>query len=249
MTDTTALAPERYFALIDADTERMLELAARGLTEPVPSCPGWTVADLASHVAYVYLHKVRVMADGAWPQEWPPADYDDLEPVELLRLAKDELFEEFSRHDPGEETATFGQDSTILFWARRMALEIAVHRYDAELAHDDVSTIADDLALDGIDELLNVFLAGDYVDPDESTEHPVDAVIAVEAGARRWVSDVRAETIVVTDGSGDAGATVAGSPADVFLWMWGRRSDDHVVVAGDTTAVHEFRARLVECEG
>ena len=131
-----------------------------GSSEPVPSCPGWTVADVVSHTSYVYVHKVRVMADGAWPEAWPPATYDDLDPIEFLRLAKDELFEEFARHDPSEQTATFGADSTIMFWARRMALEIAVHRYDAELAHDDVTEVADDLALDGIDELLKVFLGG-----------------------------------------------------------------------------------------
>lgn len=249
MADTTALPAERYFALIDADTERMLELASRGLSEPVPSCPGWTVADVVSHTGYVYVHKVRVMADGAWPEQWPPTTYDDLEPIEFLRLAKDELFEEFSRHDPGEQTATFGADTTIMFWARRMALEIAVHRYDCELAHDDGCAVAEDLALDGIDELLKVFLAGDYLDPANPTEHPVDAAVAVLAAGRRWVADVHDKSITVSDGPGDSIATVSGSPADVFLWMWGRRDDAAVTFDGDARAISEFRQRLVECQG
>jgi uncharacterized protein (TIGR03083 family) len=249
MADSTALAPERYFALIDADTERMLEVAARGLSQPVPSCPGWTVADVVTHTSYVYVHKVRVMADGGWPDAWPPATYDDLEPIEFLRQAKDELFEEFARHDPSEQTATFGADSTIMFWARRMALEIAVHRYDVELAHDEVTEVADDVALDGIDELLKVFLAGDYLDPDDPTEHPVNAAIAISAGGHQWVADVRDKHIAVTDGPGDVAATVSGSPSDVFLWMWGRRHDAAVDLGGDGEVIGEFRARLVECQG
>lgn len=249
MTDSTALTPERYFALIDADTERMLELASRGLAEPVPSCPGWTVADVVTHTGFVYVHKVRVMADGAWPEQWPPTTYDDLEPIEFLRQAKDELFEEFSRHDPSEQTATFGADSTVMFWARRMALEIAVHRYDCELAHDDVTEVADDLAVDGIDELLQVFLGGGYVDPDNPTEHPVDASVAIEAGGRTWIADVRGAEVAVSTVPGDRSAAVSGAPTDVFLWMWGRRGNDAVSVDGDARVVDEFRARLVECEG
>lgn len=249
MSESTALDPERYFRLIDNDTERLLTIAALGLDAPVPSCPGWTVEHVVDHVGFVYLHKVRVMADGAWPQEWPPSAYDDVAPVELLREGKDELFAEFARHDPGEQTATFGADTTITFWARRMALEVAVHRVDAELAHDDVTTVPDDLSLDGIDEVLRVFLAGRYVDPDDVPEHPVDATVAIAAGGHRWVVDVRGSSVTITDGPGDAAATVEGSPSDVFLWMWGRRPDDAVSFDGDHAVIAEFRARLVESQG
>lgn len=249
MSESTALDPERYFQLIDADTERLLEMAALGLAEPVPSCPGWTVEQVVDHVGFVYLHKVRVMADGAWPQEWPPAEYDDVDPVDLLRQGRDDLFAEFARHDPTEATVTFGADSTITFWARRMALEAAVHRYDCELAHGEATDIPADLALDGIDEVLRVFLGGDYLDPEHEWAHPVDAAVAIEAGGRRWVSETAARAATITDGPGDAEVTVSGSPADVFLWMWGRRGDDSVAVHGDAGRAQDFRARLVESQG
>jgi hypothetical protein len=131
MNDTT-LPAQRYFELIDSDTERLLEMGERGLTEPVPSCPGWDVAEVVWHTAGVYEHKVRVMADNAWPDPWPPPDFDGRPELDFLRGAKDDLFAEFARHDIEEPTTTFGADSTIGFWARRMALEAAVHRYDAE---------------------------------------------------------------------------------------------------------------------
>jgi uncharacterized protein (TIGR03083 family) len=249
MSKSTALDPERYFGLIDADTERLLAMAELGLDAQVPTCPGWTVEHVVDHVAFVYLHKVRVMADAAWPDPWPPSDYDDVEPVDLLGQAKDELFQEFSRHDPSEPTATFGSDSTITFWIRRMALEIAVHRVDAESAHDAVTEVPDDLALDGIDEVLRVFLAGRFAGSDDRSEHPVDATVAIESGGLRWQCDVRADAVSIAEGPGVAEVTVSGSPADVFLWMWGRRGEDRVVVQGDIARAREFRARLVESQG
>jgi hypothetical protein len=46
---------------------------AAGLDAPVPSCPGWTVADLVRHVGEVYLHKTLAMQLGDFPgeQDWP----------------------------------------------------------------------------------------------------------------------------------------------------------------------------------
>ena len=189
-TNATVLSPERYFACIDADTERLAEMGERGLDPDVPSCPDWTVADVISHVAMVYEHKVRVMADNAWPKPWPPADFAEREPVDFLREAKDDLFAEFARHDLSEQTTTFGTDTTIAFWLRRMALEIAVHRYDGELAHADTTPVPDDIALDGIDEILKITLAGPWW-TDYATEHQVNALVAVESGGLRWICDAQ----------------------------------------------------------
>jgi uncharacterized protein (TIGR03083 family) len=246
MTDTR-LDPERYFALIDTDTERLLDLGRRGLDPAVPSCPGWTVADLVRHVAMVYEHKVQVMAANRWPDPWPPPEPEEREPLDLLGEAKAELFAEFARHDVTEPTTTFSpDDATIGFWIRRMAHEAAIHRYDAELAHHEPGRIPEDEAVDGIDELLRVFLE---VDEGEgfSTEFPIDALVAVEAGGRRWVCDLRETSAQVLDEpSGDVVATISGDPATVLLWLWGRAGDRTVQRSGNHEIVAEFRDRLLE---
>jgi uncharacterized protein (TIGR03083 family) len=243
----TALEPERYFALIDADTERMVEIGERGLDAAVPSCPGWTVADLIGHQAMVYAHKARVMADNAWPDPWPPDELRERPPLAFLRDAKDELFQEFARHDVGEQTTTFGDDTSVMFWVRRMALEVAVHRVDAELAHHAITPVPDDLATDGVDEILEVMLHGNRAEWGVQTDHPVDAAIAVETGGQRWRCVVTEGVVEVVPGSVDpVDTTVSGSPADVFLWLWGRRGDEAVEVAGDAAAAGEFRLRLAE---
>nr|MBA2444298.1 maleylpyruvate isomerase family mycothiol-dependent enzyme [Nocardioidaceae bacterium] len=224
-----ALTPERYLELIDADTERLIAMGERGLTEKVPCCPGWDVAEVVWHTAGVYEHKVRVMADNAWPDPWPPADFDQREELAFLREAKNDLFEELSRHDVAEETTTFGTDRTIGFWIRRMAHEVAVHRYDAELAHGDTTPIDPELCIDGIDEVLRVMLAGPWWVDRVQTQHPVDALVAVESDGHTWVCDVREKEVLVSavDGA-ERTAAVSGAPEQVFLWLWGRAGDEAV---------------------
>lgn len=247
---TTRLTAERYLELIDLDTDRLVAMGERGLEEQVPACPGWNVAEVLWHVAGVYEHKIRVMADNAWPEDWPPADFEDKEEIGFLRDAKAHLFEEFSRHELTDQTQTFGADSSVAFWVRRMACEIAVHRYDAEQAHGDTTPIPSDIATDGIDEMLQVMLAGPWWKERVQTEHPVDALVAVESGGHRWICDVRRTSVTVTEGaSTPATVTVAGDAADVFLWLWGRAGDEVVTFSGDETTGHEFRTRLVECSG
>lgn len=245
------LAPQRYFELIDADTERLLEVARRGLDAEVPCCPGWTVGDVVTHLAEVYEHKVRVMADNAWPDPWPPGEPVDGSPVDRLADAKAHLFAEFAEHEISEATTTFSaEDRTISFWARRMALEVAIHRFDVELAHDVPTPTPADLALDGIDEALRIFLAGPWWETRVTTAHPVDAVVAVEASDRRWLCAADATSVIVTDDLvGAASATLSGDPTAVFRWLWGRAGDEAIDLAGSSTVVTEFRGRLVECTG
>ena len=54
----------------------------------VPTCPDWTMADLASHVADVYLHKTECIKQGVEPEPWPPAD--------LAEEAAKDVVEEYS---------------------------------------------------------------------------------------------------------------------------------------------------------
>ena len=58
------------------------------------------------------------------------------------------------------------------FIQRRMAQESAVHRWDAELAVGAPNPIDADLAVDGVDEFLTLFLPAE----EESLAGPIDRV-------------------------------------------------------------------------
>lgn len=243
------LSWDDYLRVLRLDAARLAEVAAMGLEPEVPSCPGWTVADVVSHTAAVYLHKVETVRAGAAPQEWPPDDLADREPLGLFDQATQALLAELTSRDPDEVRSTWWpDDQTVGFWYRRMALETAVHRVDAELAHDVVTPVDEALAVDGIDEVLRVMLAGSWADDEPPTPNPVDDRVRVSSGGRSWTVTLSAEAVGVSEtDAAEVAVEVAGTPDDVYLWLWGRRGDERLAVTGDAEVAAAFRRRLQEC--
>jgi uncharacterized protein (TIGR03083 family) len=148
-------------------------------------------------------------------------------------------------------------DQTVGFWYRRMAQETAVHRLDVEDGAGAPTSVDPELAADGIDEVLDLFMSEGWdtdVTPDEwgaVDPHAGEGkVIAVRSGGRVWRSTLGPATIALERGEGDGGvadadASVAGDPESVLLWLWGRRGDDVVDLGGDPAVLKAFRDRLV----
>jgi uncharacterized protein (TIGR03083 family) len=234
----------RYLTCLATDYDLLRAAAsAAGLTRPVPSCPDWTVADLVSHTGHVYLHKAAVMRDEKWPDPWPPQDLP-ADPFAVLDLGYREVTAEFASRQPDEAALTwFGPEQTVGFWIRRMAQETVVHRMDAQLAAGEPRTPApDDLAVDGVDEVLKRFLAFgsvQWADEYATVEgHLADdegaGTIVVTAGAVSWTVRPTPLSVAVTDGRDDAArARVSGEPDAMLSWLWRRAGDDAVTVAGD----------------
>jgi uncharacterized protein (TIGR03083 family) len=245
-----SLSPERaafYLDCLRADSARLAEVAQLGLTAVVPPCPGWTVESVVRHTATVYLHKVEILRLGRLPDPWPP-DLAAREPLALYDEARAALLNALDQAGISLETWTFTpSDMTSGFWYRRMALETAVHRVDAELAHDVVTPIDRDLALDGIDEVLTLMLGGPWWS-ERDTSSPVDAAVRVTADGNSWTTRADATSATVTrDTDADVAAEIYGDPSDVLLWLWGRRESTAVQTAGSPEAVQAFRSRLAEC--
>jgi uncharacterized protein (TIGR03083 family) len=229
------LAWDEYLAALQLDAARLAEVAGMGLDLPVPSCPGWTVEDVVRHTATVYLHKVECMQAGAAPDDWPPAELQRREPLELYDSATRELLEELISRSPDEVRGTWWPaDQTVGFWYRRMALETAVHRVDVELAHDIVTPVDDRLAGDGIDEVLRIMLGGPWWADEFTTAEPIDDKVRVTAAGRSWTATLSERAVQVSDDdAGDVAVEVAGQPDDVYLWLWGRRGADSLAVTGN----------------
>lgn len=229
-----------YLRYLDADAARLGEVAGKDLTLPVPTCPEWTVADLVNHVATVYLHKVETIRRGTWPEPWPP-EFDDADPVALLERATTTLSAELAARPAGEATLTwYDPDQTVGFWARRMALETVIHRVDGELAGGVTpAPISDDLAADGVDEVLVAFLA--YASknwPEDFGDRLTTCAgetVLVTAGERRWLARLAPSGVEITPDppQGEADAGVSGTPHDVLLWLWRRSSGDDLRIDGD----------------
>lgn len=227
----------RFIDCLAGDYQRIRVIVPGHFDADVPSCPGWTVADLTRHVAEVYLHKVAAMRQGSEPAQWPPPGLDQEEPVELLDRAYAELLGEFTSRDPGQATGTwYTPDQTVGFWIRRMAHETLIHRIDAELAvGQPVAPVSDDLAIDGVDEVLKVFVAysvsewPDYF-ADILAEFPGHSY-AIHTDGGFWRVTTGPGTLTVEggpdekdNGSAPVDLTVSGTPTAILRWVWNRES-------------------------
>lgn len=257
---------KRFLECLDADYRRIREVVPGHLEERVPTCPDWTVDDLTWHVGMVYLHKATAMRQGAEPENWPP-DYDDnASATELIDDAYRQLTEEFAARDPAEPSGTWYEpDQTVGFWIRRMAQESVIHRIDAELGVGvPVSPVPDDLAVDGIDELLKVFVAYSVSKwTDYFTEALKDVpartyLIKADATAQSpgvsWLVSTSPGQFDVTGGPGEQldeatpDVTVSGTPTDILRWAWNRETPgepSRVITSDHAAALAEFRRCVV----
>jgi uncharacterized protein (TIGR03083 family) len=154
------LEPDRYYAEITASSATLAALIdGSDLTQPVPSCPDWTLRQLATHVGrgHRWVAEIvrtrsaefipfRSVPDGRLPDD--PAQRPG-----WLTAGAARLIAEVGQADDDPVWAA-GTLRPAGFWARRMTHETAVHRADGQLATGTVPVIAPDIAADGIDEWL-----------------------------------------------------------------------------------------------
>src|SRR5215207_5467151 len=156
------MTPEDFLAHLRRDAERMADLAPGGLANEVPPCPGWTVEEALVHTGSVYSHKVACMRLSEGPQrveDWDHGPVEGQPPADWFRERLAELLDELTSRAPESPAYTWhDEDQTVGFWIRRMAHETAVHRTDVESGFDAASAVPADLAVDGIDEVLDLFL-------------------------------------------------------------------------------------------
>ena len=238
----------RLLQCLAADYLQLRTVASTGLNAQVPTCPGWTVTDLVRHVGQVYLHKAEVMHTGAWPDPWPPAETVTEAPIALLDRGYAAVTHAFSRRGDTDRSATWhAPDQTVKFWIRRMAQETVIHRLDAELAAHSIEAdpVPVDLAIDGIDEVLRLFLAYHVKSwPEEFTEafagvKPCTVRVAVTGPApAEWLVRIGEGTVTIDAPAGDgiADGVVQGGAEEVLRWLWGRELTP-LPVEGDAVVV------------
>lgn len=206
---------------------------------PVPSCPEWTAAGLLEHVTETYDHKIQSMR-----LMRSPADTDRIDrpgsAAARFDAALADLVAEFDARGPETLAYTwYGPDQSVGFWIRRMAHETVVHRADAELAAGrPIGPIDSALAVDGIDEMLDIMLAWgsrayrNWAADDLAANNGL--AVALETGDRAWTVQVATEGVSIIDGvTADAQATVKGSPGEILMWLWRRVPAGLVAVEGD----------------
>ena len=156
------LSNDRYLNALTAQSELFAEaLANADVAQRVPSCPDWTLYELAQHVGDVHRWVTEIVTRRATS---PPA-FDKLRSAApedagrlgaWLRDGAAELVETIRLAGPQMPVWTWADDQSAGFWARRMVHETAMHRADAELALGREFALEADLAADAISEWLSL---------------------------------------------------------------------------------------------
>jgi uncharacterized protein (TIGR03083 family) len=204
----------------------------RGLDRRVPSCPEWSVTDLVGHVGAVHSWVLACLA--ADPDHRPPFSEIDSPPTDgLIEWYVDvhgELGDALAASDLDRLAASWAGPVPVGWWLRRQAHEVTVHRWDGQLAHGDPEPIDPALAVDGVDEFLDVFVRrlGVKLAGAGETIHLHATDIDGE-----WLIERTPAGAQVTHGHAKGDVALRGSASDLLLLLWGRRRPGDVERFGD----------------
>jgi uncharacterized protein (TIGR03083 family) len=236
---------DRFFAELRGCTAELARIIDGDLERPVPTCPGWTFRQLATHVgrghrwaAQIVATRapapipMREVADGKLPQD--PALH-----ASWLNAGAGQVIEAVTAagSDPVWTLAGIGPAS---FWARRRAHEAAVHLADAQLAAGRPVDLDPEVAADGVDEWLA--RTGDTTDPARAQDlrgdgqslhfHATDSGLP---GTGEWLVTRTPSGVTVARGHGKADVAVRGPAASLLLVLTRRLppSDPGIEILGE----------------
>lgn len=237
------MEPSLHVAAIRDQSDRLLGAAdVAGLGAPVPSCPGWTVADLLGHLGTVQRWSAGIVERRATEMDFPADVGKPDDPAALadwVRAGADHLVEVCVATPPDAAVWTFPGMGTAAFWFRRQAQEVALHRVDAELAAGMVAPeIEPDLARDGIDEFLDVVVAF------RLRERLVGAGETVHLhrtdGDGEWLVRLTPDGPAVERVHTKGDVAARGSASDLLLAVRGRSDLGVLEVFGDAVLLRRF---------
>jgi len=230
----------------------------------VPTCPGWTASDLVWHLTEVQMFWAAIVegrlsdpAEAEHSKMGRPATH--LELLELCATQSSRLVRALELTLDSEPLWTWSGDSTAGFVRRRQTHEALIHRLDAEATAGYLTDLDPQLAADGIDEVLGVFVGGIPSWAEFEPDGPLVGIAATDTG-HRWTVRL-GRMIGVSPSSGtpydlpavEATATadvlavaVEGPAANLDAWLWGRGPIERLTVDGAVDAALALRAIVEE---
>lgn len=225
--------------------ERMSVLARHGdLTTPAIGLGRWSARDIVAHVGGIHRWAARIVRTRS--MEGASSTRSRLDGAALCDWFDEgrlDLADVLAATDPEARCPNFnpGSRSIAGFWHRRQAHETTVHRWDLERALGATSPIDVDLATDGVEEYLDVFVRGrgtqTLLAPLVLTAVDHDRSWTVRPSARPGRVDVEAGA------ARDVATVLAGPAPTLLLHLWGRVpiDADGLSVTGDGAVAASFR--------
>jgi uncharacterized protein (TIGR03083 family) len=198
---------------------------------PVPTCPGWALRQLVSHVGRGDRWAAEIVRTGEPVDTRSVADGrapdDPAQTAGWLRGGA-ELLIAAAAADPARRVWTFLGPRPAAWWVRRRLHESTVHRADAALALGAPYDIDPALAADGIDEFLDVLAARPRDIPllDEGASLHLHVTDGDLGAAGEWLLRAAEPSFTWEHGHEKADAAVRGSARDLLLAVTRRLPGD-----------------------
>jgi uncharacterized protein (TIGR03083 family) len=242
-----------YLDSLRGDAADLLAAATGHLDADVPTCPGWRMERLVGPVGRTYRWTAGWVEEGDGARELPRPPAGDAV-VEWTRAGLAELIAAIERaarvDDPDAPVKTWAGDQPPSFWPRRMAVETAVHRWDAQVAAGEGRPIGTDLALDAVDELFEVIVpwrgTGELGTEKQGKTmhlHATD-VAGGEPGDGEWLVTLGRVGMTVDHMHAKGDVAVRGTASDLLLLLWNRVAADRCEVFGDVDLLDWWRAAV-----
>src|ERR1700694_3878337 len=238
--------PAQYLSSVKEEASALASAASKASVDsPVSGCPGWDLHKLVLHTGLVH-HFVAGIIEARTVD--PPQERDS--PRAPSGAGVVGWFEEASGRlvsalegvadEPGLPLWHWGGcNQTAGFWLRRMAHETSVHRWDAEDVSGAARPIGTPMALDGVDEFLQVMLPRAALElPDEGLGGSVH--FHATDGQGEWLVSPENGQLRVSKGHSPRDVTIRGTASDLNLFTWNRVSPDHLEILGDDSIARRW---------
>ncbi|MGA2531079.1 MAG: maleylpyruvate isomerase family mycothiol-dependent enzyme [Acidimicrobiales bacterium] len=226
---------EAHRAALGRECDLLVSMSAEDPGLAVPTCPEWALSDLFAHLSEVFSFWRTQLEAASLDAPADPATKSDVDLAELSERfegACEALQAALAARDAEAPCWNWsGNELTVGWVARRMALESAVHRYDVELSIGAPSPITTELAVDGIDEWISVHLATDVPEAPDADLGGV-LCLACTDDAAAWTVETAGGKLRWREGRGPADAVIVGTASDLYLYCWNRRPLDVLELTG-----------------
>ena len=209
----------------------------------VPTCPDWSVTELAAHLGLIHRwaeHLVRFLAPVRISSEKMNIVRGPANPRWLQEGGSD-LVATLRASEPDASMWAWGADQHVRFWSRRQLHETLVHRADLELALGRTVRAEPDVCADGIDEFLANLTSSASFSPAVRDLRGTGQMLRfkpVDVG-RSWTVRIDDHGFDVSEVDGPSDAELSGPAVDLLLVLYRRQalSGSQVVAGGDRDLV------------
>lgn len=222
------IAPTEHLLWFDENRKWFEAIPLASYDVAVPTCPGWAVVDVMTHLAFglglAYPVALRTgpnatdgeaLSDVEWPSSIPAGS----DAKEAFAVHMSDCSEAFAAVDPDALCWTYAGPGKARFWLRRAAIETTLHRMDvAEALEIDDVHIRHDRVVDALEETIEFALPYGT------------AIVGVPAAAVTISVEGHADEFQL--GHGLPNADISGDGQAVLSALWGRHRDG-VEISGD----------------